>query len=265
MVRYITAGDGVTLACREDGSESLPALVFSNSLGTAMRVWDPQVEALRPHFRIIRYDIRGHGQSSVPTRPATIERLGEDLLAVLNAYALDRAHICGLSLGGLTALWLAATHPERVDRAVFANTAARIGSAESWNARIEAVRAGGMAAVREAVVSRFLSPAFQARDPHTTLRFGDMLEATDPNGYIAACAALATADLRPVVPNITAPSLIIAGALDEATPPSQAAELHRAIPGSEMAVLDAAHLSSLEQPGAFNALLLQFLAPEAPR
>ncbi|HET9493692.1 MAG TPA: 3-oxoadipate enol-lactonase [Chloroflexia bacterium] len=264
-MRYITASDGVTLACREDGGESLPALVFSNSLGTAMHVWDPQVEALRTHFRIIRYDIPGHGQSSVPSQPATIERLGEDLLAVLDAYGLERAHICGLSLGGLTALWLAATHPERVSRAVFANTAARIGSSETWNARIEAVRAGGMASVRDAVVSRFLSPGFQARDPGTTGRFGDMVEATDPGGYIAACAALATTDLRPIVPNITAPSLIISGALDEATPPSQAAELHRAIPGSEMAALDAAHLSSLEQPTAFNALLLRFLAPEAPR
>ena len=264
-VRYITAGDGVRLACREDGGEHLPALVFSNSLGTAMRVWDPQVEALRIHFRIIRYDIRGHGQSSVPTRPATIEWLGEDLLAVLDAYGLERAHICGLSLGGLTALWLAATHPERVSRAVFANTAARIGSEEMWNARIEAVQAGGMAAIRDAVVLRFLSPGFQAREPERTRHFGDMLEATDPRGYIAACAALATADLGPIVPNITAPSLVIAGALDEATPPSQAAELHRAVPGSEMAVLDAAHLSSLEQPGAFNALLVQFLAPEAFR
>jgi 3-oxoadipate enol-lactonase len=188
------------------------------------------------------------------------------LLAVLDAYGLERAHICGLSLGGLTALWLAAIHSERVDRAVFANTAARIGSAETWNARIEAVRAGGMAAVRDAVVSRFLSPGFQVRDPGKTRRFGDMLEATDPNGYIAACAALASADLRPIVPHIIAPSLIIAGALDEATPPAQATELHRAIPGSELAMLEvAAHLSSVEQPGAFNALLQRFLAPEAPR
>jgi 3-oxoadipate enol-lactonase len=260
MVRYITASDGVKLACREDGGEQLPALVFSNSLGTDMSVWDAQVEVLRPLFRIIRYDIRGHGQSSVPARPATIDRLGEDLLAVLDGHDIERAHICGLSLGGLTALWLAATHPERVGRAVFANTAARIGSTEGWNARIDAVRSWGMAAVRDAVVSRFLSEGFQAREPEITRWFAEMLQTTDPHSYIAACAALATADLRPVVPNITAPSLIIAGALDEATPPSQAAELHHNIAGSKLVVLeDASHLSSVEQSGAFNNLLLQFL------
>src|SRR5512138_1771526 len=99
MVRYITADDGIRLACREDGSEGLPVLLFSNSLGTTMQIWDAQVEALRTRFRIIRYDIRGHGQSSVPAQPATIERLGKDLLAVLDGHEVERAHVCGLSLG----------------------------------------------------------------------------------------------------------------------------------------------------------------------
>jgi 3-oxoadipate enol-lactonase len=192
----------------------------------------------------------------------TIERLGRDLLALLDYLGIARAHVCGLSLGGMTALWLAAHHPERVGRAVFANTAARIGTAATWDARIAAVRGGGMAAVRDAVVARFFSEGFRARRPDVARAFGDMLEATRPDGYVAACAALRDADLRAVVPAIRAPALIVAGALDEATPPAQSEELHTAIGGSEMVALDAAHLSNVEQPEAFSARLLLFLNKE---
>jgi 3-oxoadipate enol-lactonase len=197
----------------------------------------------------------------VPTAPASIERLGRDLLGLLDHLGIARAHICGLSMGGLTAQWLALHHPGRVERAVFANTAARIGTAEGWEARIAAVRAGGMAAIRDAVVERFFSPAFRAERPEVVGRYAAALEATDPVGYTACCAALRDADLRPAVGAIRAPTLIIAGGLDEATTPAQAEELRAAIPGARLLVLDgAAHLSNVERPGRFSAALAGFFA-----
>ncbi len=252
--------DGVRLAYRVDGPADALPVVLSNSLGTDLRMWDPQLPALSKHLRVVRYDSRGHGRSDVPPGPYTIERLGRDLLALLDHLEIERAYVCGLSLGGMVALWLAAHHPHRVDRAVFANTAAKIGTAESWNVRIEAVREGGMPAIRDMVVTRFLSEAFRRRKPDVECWVGDMLEATPPEGYIASCAALRDADLSEVITTIRVPSLIIASALDEATPPTQSRELHTAILGSKLVVLDeAAHLSNLEQPDAFNCVVLGFL------
>jgi 3-oxoadipate enol-lactonase len=252
--------DGLRLASRVDGTPGAPPLIFSNSLGCDLSMWDDQVAALGSRFRIVRYDTRGHGQSGVPSEPATIDQLGRDLLAVLDHYSIERAHMCGLSVGGLTALWVAAMHPGRVDKAVFADTAARIGTVESWSARIDAVRDGGMAAIRDTVIGRFFSEGIRARRPDVAERFARTLEAINPIGYTAVCSALHDADLRPLVSRITAPSLIVVGELDEATPPSQSRELHAAISGSELVVLpEASHLSNIEQPGAFNACLLRFL------
>src|SRR4051794_29219996 len=145
----VTTGDGVRLAYRVDGEAGAPPLLFVNSLGTDLRMWDPQAPRFGSDFRVIRYDARGHGRSGVPPGPYTVERLGMDVLVLLNELAIERAHVCGLSLGGLTTLWLAAHHGDRLRGAVFANTAARIGTAEGWNARIAAVRGGGMAAIKE--------------------------------------------------------------------------------------------------------------------
>jgi len=256
----ITLDDGLRLAYQESGQRERPTLVFSNSLGTDMRMWAAQAEALGMAFRIVCYDTRGHGQSGVPTGPTTLERLGRDVLALLDHLGVGRAHICGLSLGGLTAQWLALTHPERVERLVLANTAARIGSIELWDARIAAVRADGMAAISAAAMERFFSPHFRAARPDIVASFRAMLEATDPGGYTAACAALRNADLRPQLRSIVAPTLVIAGSLDAATPPQQAEELHAGIPKSRLALIDgAAHLSNVEQPEAFGALLERFL------
>ncbi len=217
--------DGTRLAYRIDGPDDAPTLVLLNSLGTDMRMWDPQVALLSHTLRIVRYDCRGHGSSDVPPRSYTLERFGLDLLALFDTLRIERAHICGLSLGGIVALWFAASYPDRVVRAVFANTAARIGTQESWNARIEAVRTGGMSAVRDMVLARFLSEGFRRKHPEVVRNLGEMLEATNPCGYMEACAALREADLRTALTVIRIPSLIIAGGLDESTPPSQAREL----------------------------------------
>lgn len=255
-----TLDDGLTLSYRLDGPAGAPAVVFSNSLGTDLHMWDAQVEALADCFGVVRYDTRGHGGSGVAVSPTTLKRLGGDLLALLDHLDLLQAHVCGLSLGGLTAQWLAIYHPHRVERIVLSNTAARIGSVESWDARIAAVAAGGMDVIADAVLARFFSPDFRAANPETVRAYRSTLEATDPAGYTACCAALREADLRPLAGRIAAPTLVIAGELDESTPPEQARELHGLIAGSELVILDgAAHLASVEQPETCSALLRHFL------
>lgn len=256
---YIITHDRVRLRYRDEGPREAPAIVFSNSLGTDLRMWAPQARTLAGGFRVVRYDTRGHGRSDAPPDPYTLDQLGGDLLALLDALDIAHAHVCGLSLGGMTALWLAAHHPERIARAVFANTAARIGSQESWEARIALVREGGMAAVREMAVPRFFSAAFRAQHPDLTRRIGAMLESTPPDGYIGCCEALRDADLHAALARIAAPSLVIGGALDESTPPAQAHALHAALPASELLIFpDTAHLSNLEQAEPFTARLRTF-------
>jgi 3-oxoadipate enol-lactonase len=252
--------DRVRLAYRIDGPDDAATLVLLNSLGTDLHMWDPQIALLSHTLRIVRYDCRGHGSSDVPAGPYTLERFGLDLLALFDTLGIERAHICGLSLGGMVALWFAASYRDRVTRAVFANTAARIGTQESWDARIEAVRTGGMSAIRDMVLARFLGEGFRRNHPGVVRHLGEMLEATNPRGYMEACAALRMADLRARLAGIHIPSLIIAGELDESTPPSQARELHVAITGSELMVLsDVGHLSNVEQPEQFSRAVLAFL------
>jgi len=249
--------DGVRLAYRVDGPDDAPVLVLINSLGTDLTMWDSQVAHLRHAFRIVRYDCRGHGASGVSFGSYTLELLGLDLLALLDTLQIERAHICGLSLGGMIALWFSAHYPHRVIRAVFANTAVRIGTPESWNARIAAVRANSMAGIRDAVLARFLSEKFRLQHPETTQRIGAMIEATNPIGYIGACMALRAADLRGIVGSIRVPSLILAGELDESTPPAQAKELHFHIAGSQLKIFrEVAHLSNVECPKEFSNAVL---------
>jgi len=252
--------DGLNIAYRVDGAESAESVVLINSLGTDLRLWEPQMDELKRHFRVIRYDCRGHGESDVPLLPATIDRLGADLVALLDCLNLERAHLCGLSLGAITALWVATYHRERVARAVFANASARFGTTQSWDERIRAVRAGGMAAISETVVGRFLGAPFRAAHPDVTRRITEMVEATPADGYVAVCAALRDADLRDVVSRIRAPSLIVAGELDQSAPLRQSEELHTSIEGSELVVLpDAAHLTNVEQAEKFTPLVTTFL------
>ncbi len=251
---------GARLAYQVDGPDDAPTLVFINSIGTNLHMWDPQVERLSHVLRIVRYDCRGHGASDAPAGPYTLEQLGLDLIALLDTLRIEQANICGLSLGGVIALWLAIEYPQRVARAVFANTSARIGTRESWDARIEAVRTGGMVAIRDTVLARFLSANFQQQHPEMVQKISRMVEATNPVGYIGACEALREADLRAKIHDIHSPSLILAGALDESTPPAQSYELHHAIPGSQLNVFDeVAHLSNIERPDEFSDYVLSFV------
>jgi 3-oxoadipate enol-lactonase len=258
-MNFFVAND-VRIAYRTDGPEDAPTVVLVNSLGTDLRMWDSQIEPLSQHFRVLRYDFRGHGASSVPAAPYTIEQFGLELLALLDTLQIERAHICGLSLGGIIALYFVSRYPERVNRAVFANTAARIGTEATWDARIDAVKKGGIATIQDAVLARFLSAGFRQQHPEVARKISAMVEATNPIGYIGACAALRDADLRGTVSSIHTPSLIIGSELDESTPPAQAEELHASIAGSKLVIFpQTAHLSSVEQSEAFSEHVLRFL------
>jgi 3-oxoadipate enol-lactonase len=256
----VRAGD-VRLHCVVDGPADAPVLVLCNSIATDLHVWEPQAASFAQRFRTIRYDGRGHGRSGVPRGPYTIDQLGGDLVRLMDALDVEVAHVCGLSLGGLVAQWVTARHPRRVGRAVFASTAARIGTPELWEERAELVRNGGMAAVRDLQLRRFFTESFLAHNPDLADRVGRAVASTPPEGYVGSCLALRDADLTGLASTIRTPSLIIAGREDVATPPSDAEWLHEHIPGSRIAFLDdAGHLCNVEKPDRFNELVLGFLS-----
>src|SRR5208283_1119317 len=199
-----------------------PVLVFSNSLGTDFSMWDPQMTELGRRFRILRYDTRGHGQSSITSGEYTIERLGRDVLGLLDSLHIDRIDFCGLSMGGMIGIWLGVHAPSRLHRLVLSNTAARIGTKEMWNARIATVREEGMKPVAAAVVERWFTPGFRASFPERMARAQRMLESTSPEGYAACCAAIRDMDQRETVAQIEVPTLVIYGGSDPVTPASEA-------------------------------------------
>jgi len=242
-----------------EGQSGAPALALSNSLGTNYSMWDPQLPELRKKLRVLRYDTRGHGQSSLTPGPYSIEQLGRDVMALLDALDLDRVHFCGLSMGGMIGMWLGANAPERLNKLVLCNTAAKIGTSEVWNARIEAVRKNGMKSVASAVVERWFSPAFREKPPATVSSTLKMLEAANPEGYAACCAAIRDFDFREQLSRIRVPTLVIAGAHDPSTPPADGRFLADQIQGAQYAELDAAHLSNIEAQDRFNNEVAKFL------
>jgi 3-oxoadipate enol-lactonase len=242
-----------------EGQRGSPVLVFSNSLGTNYSMWDPQVAELRKKLRVLRYDTRGHGQSSLTPGPYSIEQLGRDVLALLDALDLNRIHFCGLSMGGMIGMWLGVNAPERLDKLVLCNTAAKIGSSEVWNARIEAVQKNGMKSVASAVIERWFSPAFREKAPATISTTLKMLEEANPAGYAACCAAVRDFDFREQLNRIRMPALVIAGAHDPATPPADGRFLADQIPGARYAELNAAHLSNIEAQDQFTREINAFL------
>jgi 3-oxoadipate enol-lactonase len=251
--------DDAQLYYQWDGPENAPVLVFSNSLGSTHRMWDPQLGALTLHFRVLRYDGRGHGQSSASPGPYTIEQLAGDVIGLLDALKIDRVYFCGLSMGGMIGMHLGALHPSRLHKIVLCNTAAKIGTPDVWNARITAVQAGGMKAVAGAVIDRWLTAGFRAAHPRETAQVLSMLEGCDPAGYAATCAAVRDADFRQKLGGIHVATQVIAGTHDPATPPADGHTLSELIRGAKYAELPAAHLSNIETSEDFNREVLAFL------
>jgi 3-oxoadipate enol-lactonase len=253
----IALGD-LNLRYELSGAADGPVAVFSNSLGANFRMWDPQAAAFAGRFRLLRYDTRGHGESAVTPGPYSVEQLGRDVLRLLDALGLDRVHFCGLSLGGMIGMWLGVNAAHRLHSLVLANTAARIGTVDGWNARIERIREAGLAAAAPSIFERWLTPQFRMRSPELCQALERMLVATPAEGYVACCAALRDADLREAIRAIRLPVLVIGGARDMATQPADTRAIAERIPGARYAELDTAHLSNLEATAEFNAELLRF-------
>ena len=244
---------------RFDGPADAPVLMLSNSLGTNLSMWDPQIAEWSKHFRVLRYDSRGHGLSVATDRAFSIATLGEDALAILDHFGIDKAHWCGLSKGGMVGQWLATNARQRMSRLVLANTAAHMGPPSLWDDRIAMARGKGMDALVKGVLERWFSPRFRESDPATVAKVSEMLTTTPAIGYATCCAAIRDMDQRETIRSIDNPVLVIIGKVDPATPPAAGHLIAEAIPGSRTVELDAAHLSNLEQPDAFTSVVLEFL------
>lgn len=245
-----------------DGPVDAPVLVLSNLLGTDLHMWDAQIPALSKSFRVVRYDTRGHGQSLVTQGPYTLSQLGRDVLALLDALKIDRAHFCGLSMGGLIGQWLGIHANDRLHKLVLCNTAAKIGDTETWAPRIAQVEKGGERAMKEmgaGAVGRWFTPDFASQHADQVTPVTDVLAATSPLGYAACCAAVRDADLRKQVSSITVPTLIICGSHDAVTTVADGHYLQNHIHGSELSDYYAAHLSSVELGEVFALRVTEFL------
>jgi 3-oxoadipate enol-lactonase len=241
------------------GAATAPTLLFINSIATTRDLWARQVPRLSKSFRVITYDARGHGFSQVTAGDYSVEQLGRDALAILDAAGVESAHVCGISLGGITAMWLGVHAPRRIRSLVLANTAARIGSLEMWTERIAFVKQQGMATLADLTMPRWFTDGFRAREPHTIEQFRTMVAACPKEGYLSCSAALRDEDLREAIAGIRCPVLCIAGNADPATPPEALQFIHERIAGSKMLLLDAAHLTNVEQHEAFTKAVTEFI------
>ena len=251
--------DGCLLNVSVEGRDGGPTLMLSNSLGTNLQMWEPQMAALTKLFRVVRYDRRGHGKSGVPPGPYSMERFGRDVLAILDDLNIEKVHWCGLSMGGMVGQWLGANAPQRIDRLILANTSCYYPDPTNWNNRMKAVTEGGIASVADAVIAGWLTADFRERSPQIAQRMKEMLIASPVQGYIACCEALRTLDQRALLPKIKARTLVIAGRKDMATPVEAGEYIRAHIPGASMTLLDAAHISNVEQAHDFTEAVVGFL------
>jgi len=249
---------------RLEGNAGRPVLVLSHSIGTDHGMWEPQIGDWVPHFQVLRYDTRGHGASEAPAGDYSIEQLGKDVLALVDALGLRKFAFCGLSLGGAIGQWLAVNVPERVERLVLANTAPKFGSREQWETRIRMVREGGMAAILDLAMQRFFSSETLARGNPVVDSTKSVFLGTNPAGYVGCCAALRDFDSGGNLSRIPAPTLVISGQRDVSTPWAGNGEvLAKNIPHASAVQLDAAHLSNLEQPRSFGAAVAEFILADS--
>jgi 3-oxoadipate enol-lactonase len=245
------------------GKRGSPALVFTGSLGTDLTMWEPQSDRLKPRFCTVRYDIRGHAASPVPPGPYSMADLGGDLIALLDRLGIERASLCGLSIGGMISMWVAAHAPGRVERVVLCCTSARLGPPEAWHERAATVRASGVGAVADAVLGRWFTPGFREAHPEVIERFRGQLVATPREGYAGCCEAIAAMDLTGDLPSISAPTLVLAGEHDPSTPPEHGRRIAELIAGARFEIVSpAAHLATIERPDLTTAMILRFLSDE---
>ncbi|MBB3257770.1 3-oxoadipate enol-lactonase [Paraburkholderia bannensis] len=246
---------------RVDGAENTnaPWLVLSNSLGSDVSMWTPQLVEFSKHFRVLRYDTRGHGHSAAPQGPYTIEQLTGDVIGLLDHLGIARAHFCGVSMGGLTGVGLGARFASRIDRLVLCNTAAKIGTPQVWEPRAAKARNEGMLSLADAVLPRWFTAEFMERNPLVIAQARDVFVHTDKDGYASNCEAINAADLRGEASSIQAPTLVISGTHDLAATPAQGRELAESVQGGRYVELNASHISNVELTDEFNKTVLSFL------
>jgi 3-oxoadipate enol-lactonase len=255
---FIESGD-CTLNVHWDGPDAAPCVILSHSLGASAAMWRPQVAPFAAHFRVLRYDTRGHGRSTTPPGPYSMAQLGGDVLRLLDASRIGRASFCGLSLGGATGIWLAIHAPDRFERFVFCNTLPWLGPPAAMLARAAAVRGDGLGPLADATMGRWFTAEFAGRDPATVVEIRDAFLATSREGYAGCCEALAEFDERADLQRIARPVLVVAGSVDP-SPPLAAARAYAAeIPGARCVELPAAHLSNLGATAEFNRSVIGFL------
>lgn len=242
------------------GKADGPVVLLSNSLGSTHRMWDAQLSELEQHFRVVRYDTRGHGASPVPEGPYSIDDLADDVVALLDRLDVESAHLVGLSLGGMTVLRVAARNPERARRLAVLCSGARLAPAQAWTDRAALVRAGGAGAVAASVVERWFTAEHLSARPKERADWELMIASTPAEGYAGCCEAIAALDLRQELSDVTAPTLVIAGADDPATPPAKLQEIADGISDARLLVVShAAHLANAERPDVVTPALSEHL------
>jgi 3-oxoadipate enol-lactonase len=243
-----------------DGPDEAPVLVLGSSLGTTGAMWDMSVPALAERFRVLRYDTRGHGGSPVPDGPYAMEELGADVLALLDRLGLERVSFCGLSIGGMIGMWAASEAPERFERLVLCCTVPYFGEAEMWDERAATVRASGMEPLVDAAIERWVTPATRAQRPECEQLLRSMFLSTPPEGYASCCEAIRDMDLRDRLGAIDAPTLVIAGSEDPATPAQRVRTIVDQVAGARYVELEgAAHIANMAQPEEFARVVLEHL------
>jgi 3-oxoadipate enol-lactonase / 4-carboxymuconolactone decarboxylase len=245
------------------GTPNSPVLIFSNSLGTTMNMWDEVTSALLPYFQVLQYDTRGHGNSTITSEPYSIPLLGQDVVDLMNQLKIKEAHFCGLSMGGLIGQWLAIHHPKRIKKLVLSNTAAKIGDAETWIQRIKTIKTNGMQSITDATMQRWFTDEFVKNNKQKIEQQKVLFLNNNAVGYTNACAAVRDADFRESVKKITSETLVIAGDGDVVTNVEHANYLVSEIAKSELKVLKARHLSSVELPQEFATILIDFIVGES--
>jgi 3-oxoadipate enol-lactonase len=261
MLMPMIAGAGCQINVQIEGPEGAPVLVLSNSIAADLSMWDPQAAEFARHFRLIRYDRRGHGKSSVPPAPYSMEIMGRDVLAVLDHLGIKSINWCGLSMGGMVGQWLGASAPERIDRLILCDTHYYYADKKPWDDRIAAAREKGMAALGPAFMERWFTKKYRDGNPQSIAHMQAVFAATPVEGFAGCCAAGRDMDHRELLGRIKAPTLVITGREDFATPLQANQEISEKIPGARLVVLDeAAHISNMMQPQAFTKAVLEFLA-----
>lgn len=255
----VIQSSGCPLHVEIDGPETAPVVMFSNSLGVDLSMWAPQIAAFAKHFRVVRYDRRGHGRSGDPPGPYTMEQLARDDLAVMDALGLERVNFCGISMGGMVGQWLGAFAPERLNRLVLANTTCYYPDKNPWNDRIKLIREKGVGAVAETVLGLWFTKGYHEREPNTVQHFRNMLVSNSVEGYVSCAAAVRDMDHREILAKVAVPTLVIGGRFDASTTIENAEFIRSRVPGAQMTILDAAHISNVEQAAGFTAEVLSFL------